>query len=43
MIALFARPENYYWVQIALPAYALGLAFAPRGIGDLMQRASRQT
>ena len=43
MMALFARPENYYWVQIALPAYALGLAFAPRGIGDLVQRASRQT
>lgn len=43
MMALFARPENYYWAQIALPAYALGLAFAPCGIGDLVQRASRQT
>lgn len=47
MIALFARPENYYWVQLALPAYGLGLAFAPRGLRDLFDsaagRVARQT
>ncbi|GAA0760895.1 hypothetical protein FHS52_001155 [Erythromicrobium ramosum] len=47
MMALFARPENFYWVQLALPAYGVGLAFAPRGLFDLFQsaagRASRQT
>lgn len=47
MMALFARPENFYWVQLALPAYGIGLAFAPRGLFELFQgaagRASRQT
>lgn len=43
MTALFARPENYYWVQLALPAYAIGLAFAPRAVGELVRAASRQT
>jgi hypothetical protein len=35
MVALFARPENLYWVQIGLPAYGIGLAFAPRAIFEL--------
>ena len=35
MIALFARPENFYWVQLGLPAYGIGLAFAPRAISEL--------
>ncbi len=39
MIALFARPENFYWAQLALPAYGLGLAFAPRGAYELANRA----
>lgn len=42
MTALFARPENYYWVQLGLPAYAIGLAFAPRALGELVSAASRQ-
>ncbi|TAD81697.1 MAG: hypothetical protein EAY70_04500 [Sphingomonadales bacterium] len=42
-MALFARPENYYWAQLALPAYALGLAFSPRGIAELALRVARQT
>lgn len=37
-IALFARPANYYWIELALPAYAIGLAFAPRAIGELAGR-----
>lgn len=43
MMALFARPANYYWAELALPAYALGLAFAPRAIGELLSAAARQT
>jgi hypothetical protein len=43
MMALFARPANYYWVELALPAYAIGLAFAPRAIGELVGRLARQT
>jgi hypothetical protein len=43
MMALFARPENAYWAELALPAYALGLAFAPRALGELTGRLARQT
>lgn len=39
MVALFARPENFYWAQLALPAYGIGLAFAPRGAYELATRA----
>ncbi|QDH35978.1 hypothetical protein [Porphyrobacter sp. YT40] len=39
MIALFARPENFYWVELALPAYGIGLAFAPRALYELVLRA----
>ncbi|WP_086739069.1 hypothetical protein [Erythrobacter colymbi] len=38
MMALFARPGNYYWAELALPAYAIGLAFAPRGLAELAMR-----
>lgn len=38
-LALFARPENFYWVQLVLPAYLIGLAFAPRALLDLFGRA----
>lgn len=45
-MALFARPANYYWAELALPAYAIGLAFAPRAIMELARqlavRASKQ-
>ena len=34
-IALFARPENFYWAQLVLPAYFAGLALAPRALADL--------
>ena len=47
VMALFARPENFYWVQLALPAYGISLAFAPRGLFALFRsaagRASRQS
>ncbi len=35
-LALFARPENFYWMQLILPAYMIGFALAPRGIGELV-------
>ena len=38
-MALFARPENFYWVQLTLPAYIAGLALAPRAIADLFRSA----
>lgn len=34
-MALFARPENFYWVQLTLPAYLAGFAFVPRSLADL--------
>lgn len=34
-LALFARPENFYWVQLTLPAYFAGFAFVPRALADL--------
>lgn len=43
MIALFARPENFYWAQLGLPAYGIGLAFAPRALAELVGRLARQT
>lgn len=30
MIALFARPDNFYWGAIVQPAWFVGLAFLPR-------------
>lgn len=43
MMALFARPSNYYWAELLLPAYMLGLAFAPRALRELWRGAARQT
>lgn len=43
MMALFARPANFYWVELALPAYAIGLAFAPRALAELISRASARS
>ena len=34
-MALFARPENFYWGMMVLPAYGIGLAFVPRAIAAL--------
>ncbi len=38
-MALFARPDNFYWIQLILPAYMAGLAFAPRAIIELTRNA----
>lgn len=38
-IALFARPENFYWGAMVLPAYGAGLAFVPRALAALLGAA----
>ncbi len=38
-VAVFARPENFYWMQLILPAYLMGLAFVPRALGELARSA----
>lgn len=40
MIAMFARPENFYWAQLGLPAYGIGFAFVPRALAELLRRAT---
>ena len=46
-MAMFARPENFYWVQLTLPAYIAGMALAPRAIielaGIVFRQRERQT
>ena len=41
MIALFARADNFYWGFLLLPAWAVGLALVPRGIGQLTRAITR--
>ena len=40
MLALFARPDTFYWALLVAPLSLAGLAFAPRAIAELV-RASR--
>lgn len=40
VLALFARAENFYWVLMVLPAYAVGLALVPRALADLARAAA---
>lgn len=35
LIGVFARTQNFYWIQLALPSWLIGLSFAPRAIRDL--------
>lgn len=37
MIALFPRPDNFYWGFLLLPAWFAGLALVPRGVWQLSQ------
>ncbi|MFW2351347.1 hypothetical protein [Qipengyuania sp.] len=39
--ALFARLENFYWMGLFVPAYGVGLAFAPRALTDLATAVRR--
>ena len=34
MIAIFARANNFYWTQVLLPGYAIGLAFVPDALSQ---------
>lgn len=40
LLSLFARPDNYYWAEVMLPAWFAGLALAPRGLFLLVRRAA---
>ena len=35
MIALFARPDTFYWALITAPLSFVGLAFLPKALTDL--------
>jgi hypothetical protein len=37
LMAIFASASGLYWVMMIMPAYAAGLALAPRAIGDLVR------
>jgi hypothetical protein len=42
LMALAARPDNFYWVLMVLPAYGAGLAFVPRALADLVRAILRR-
>ena len=42
-VAIFARQENFYWMGLFIPAYGVGLAFAPRALADLAASVRRAT
>ncbi|MFC4254280.1 hypothetical protein ACFOWT_02525 [Croceibacterium xixiisoli] len=35
-MSLFARPNNFYWVVLLLPAYLTGIVLVPRALYDLV-------
>ncbi|MCP5385209.1 MAG: hypothetical protein H6916_00140 [Novosphingobium sp.] len=37
MLALFARPDNFYWGFVLLPAWFIGYALIPRALGQLVR------
>lgn len=39
MIALFTRPDNFYWACMLQPVWFIGFAFLPRALKDLTQAA----
>lgn len=39
LLALFARPDTFYWVLLIAPTFLIGLVFAPDGLRDLVARA----
>lgn len=41
MLALLARPDNFYWALIPAPLAFVGLAFLPRALADLANAARR--
>jgi hypothetical protein len=39
MLAMFARPDTFYWALLVAPLSLVGLAFSPRVIATLVRRA----
>ena len=39
MLALFARPDTFYWALLAAPLSLVGLIFAPRALAALVRAA----
>jgi hypothetical protein len=39
LIAVGARPDNFYWAMLVAPIALVGLAFVPDAVGDLLHRA----
>ncbi|MFM5907606.1 MAG: hypothetical protein ACKOPO_08480 [Novosphingobium sp.] len=39
MIALFSRPDNFYWACLLQPGWFIGFAFLPRALRDCTQAA----
>lgn len=39
LVAIFARPDNTYWILNALPVWFIGLAFVPAFLSSLAKRA----
>lgn len=39
VLALFARPDNFYWALMVAPVFLVGLVFVPDGLRDLVVRA----
>ncbi|MYL98004.1 hypothetical protein GR702_09490 [Novosphingobium sp. FGD1] len=42
LLAVFARPVNFYWAILATPTVMAGLAFLPRLAGDLVRGLRRR-
>ncbi len=42
MIALFARPDNFYWGALVQPGWFVGLALLPRCLAAALRRARRR-
>lgn len=38
-LALFARPDTFYWALMVAPLSLVGLLFVPEGLGDLARQA----
>ena len=39
MLALFARPDTFYWALLVAPLSLVGLVFVPRAFGELVRTA----
>ena len=42
LLALFGRPDTFYWGLMVAPTFLIGLAFAPDAVRDLIARAGHR-